>query len=29
MKLPEIEVYDERFNLDSHESEMDYLLVVK
>lgn len=29
IESPEIEVYDERFNLDSHESEMDYLVPVK
>lgn len=29
IESPEIEVYDERFSLDSHESEMDYLVPVK
>ena len=29
VESPEIEVYDERFSLDSHESEMDYLVPVK
>ncbi|MDE1463005.1 AraC family transcriptional regulator [Spartinivicinus poritis] len=29
IESPEIEVYDERFRLDSHESEMDYLVPVK
>lgn len=29
IESPELEVYDERFNLDSHESEMDYLVPVK
>lgn len=29
IESPEIEVYDERFNLESHESEMDYLVPVK
>ena len=29
VEAPEIEVYDERFNLESHESEMDYLVPVR
>lgn len=29
IESPEIEVYDERFDVDSHESEMDYLIPVK
>ena len=29
IESPEIEVYDERFKLDSPESEMDYLIPVK
>lgn len=29
LELPEIEVYDERFNIDSHDSEMDYLVPVR
>lgn len=29
IESPEIEVYDERFSLDSHESEMDYLVPVR
>ena len=29
IESPEIEVYDERFSLDSHESEMDYLVPIK
>ncbi len=29
VESPEIELYDERFSLDSHESEMDYLVPVK
>jgi len=29
VEAPEIEVYDQRFNLDSHDSEMDYLVPVK
>ncbi len=29
IESPEIEVYDERFDLNSHESEMDYLVPVK
>lgn len=29
IESPEIEVYDERFNLESHESEMDYLVPIK
>ncbi len=29
VESPELEVYDERFSMDSHESEMDYLVPVK